>query len=158
MAVPSTPAAPGPAVHVHGCVRCGKPVPLDVAMCEDCNPLGLSQPASTQVHGTVFLAVGLAIVVMAVFARLAVSGIGPFPAAVRDVVPSSGGLTITLTVTNSGTKTGSTTCQIRRSGSGGGGVIVQSPHIDPGQTVTFRTTTESFGTKRLPLAVACDTP
>jgi predicted nucleic acid-binding Zn ribbon protein len=158
MAVPTTPATPAPAVQTHGCVRCGKPVPLDVAMCENCNPLGLSQPASTQVHGTVFLAVGLAIVVMAVLARLAVSGIGPFSATVGDVVPSGTGLTITLMVTNSGTKTGSTTCQISRSGSGAGGAIVQSPHIDPGQTVTFRTTTERFGSKPLPLAVACDTP
>ncbi|HEY7522220.1 MAG TPA: hypothetical protein VH720_01005 [Candidatus Limnocylindrales bacterium] len=133
-------------------------MPLDVAMCDVCNPLGLSQPASSQVHGTVFVAVGLAIVVLAVLARLAVSGIGPFPATVGDVVPSAGGLTITLSVTNSGTKTGSTTCEISRRGASGARAIIQSPHIDPGRTVTFRTTTDSFGSEPLPLSVACDTP
>ena len=65
MAVPATPAQPAstaPAL-THPCARCGAPVALDVGLCERCNPLGLKDSASSQVHGTVFLAVGLAIAV-----------------------------------------------------------------------------------------------
>ena len=64
----------------HPCARCGAPVPLDVGLCERCNPLGLKDAASSQVHGTVFLAVGLAVVALAVIAHFAVAGIGPFAA------------------------------------------------------------------------------
>ena len=42
----------------HGCVRCGAPIPIDDGMCERCNPLGLKQPAPSQAHGTVVIAVG----------------------------------------------------------------------------------------------------
>jgi len=159
MAAPSTPLPKAPA-PTHGCVRCGRPVPLDVAMCEFCNPLGLSQPASTQVHGTVFVAVALAIVVMAVLGRVALSGIGPFRASVTEVAAAGTGLAITLSVTNEGTKTGSTTCRVTRATPGGAGpsAIVQSPHIDAGRTATFRTTTDRFGTEPLPLAVSCESP
>jgi hypothetical protein len=155
MAAPSTPLKQAP---THGCVRCGREVPLDVAMCEFCNPLGLSQPASTQIHGTVFVAVALAIVVMAVLGRMALSGIGPFRAGVTDVTATDSGLAITISVTNEGTKTGSTTCQLTPTGRAGPSTIVQSPHIDPGRTATLVTRTDRFGSQPVPLAVSCDAP
>lgn len=159
MAAPSTPV-PGPTpAPTHACVRCGRQVPLDVAMCEVCNPLGLSQPASSQVHGTVFVAVALAIVVLAVLGRAALSGIGPFSAGVVDVTTAGEGLAVTLSVTNGGTKTGSTTCRVSRAERVGGALaIVQSPPIEPGQTKVFSTTTERFGSQPIALAVACDAP
>ena len=58
--------------------RCGARIPMSEAMCERCNPLGLKQPAASQAHGTVFLGIAVAVVVLAVVARLAVSGVGPF--------------------------------------------------------------------------------
>src|SRR6476660_4674384 len=87
MTQPASPAT-GPAsaagaaqpAMTHPCARCGAPVPLDVGLCERCNPLGLKDAASSQVHGTVFVAVGLAVVGLAAAALLLVSGIGPFPA------------------------------------------------------------------------------
>ena len=92
-------------------MRCGAPVPLDVGLCERCNPLGLRDSASSQVHGTVFLALVGAIVALALVARLVVSGVGPFSATVTDSAPRPDGLAITLTVTNHGTAAGQTTCQ-----------------------------------------------
>src|SRR6185436_14184654 len=83
-----------------------------VGLCERCNPLGLKDSASSQVHGTVFIAVGLAVVGLAVVAMLAVSGIGPFPAEVVAVKPAADGLLVSIKVTNSGRSLGSTTCRI----------------------------------------------
>src|SRR6476661_3271439 len=77
MTQPASPAT-GPAsaagaaqpAMTHPCARCGAPVPLDVGLCERCNPLGLKDSASSQVHGTVILMVIVAIVGLAVLGRL----------------------------------------------------------------------------------------
>jgi hypothetical protein len=132
---------------------------MDVAMCEDCNPLGLSQPAASQIHGTVIVTVGLAIVALAVLGRVLLSGIGPFDAGIAGVTSDGNRLTVTLSVTNDGSRTGSTTCRVTRSGGTSGAVaIVQSPHIEPGATVTFHATTEAFGSEPVPLVVSCEAP
>jgi hypothetical protein len=129
-------------------------------MCERCNPLGLEQPATTQVHGTVFVALMLAIVVLAVAGRAVLSGVGPFRGEVRDVVPAAGGLEVTLLVSNDGSKTGATTCQLTRTANRGIGAseVVQTPQVGPGQPVEFTTTTNRFGTAATELSVVCSTP
>jgi hypothetical protein len=154
-------AAPGakPAL-THACVRCGAPVALDVGLCERCNPLGLRDASSSQVHGIAIGGVALFIVILAVVGRVALSGIGPFEAAVTNAVPAGDALTVTLTVTNKGTSSGQTTCHVTdptdRTGSTGGFVL--SPRIDAGKTVTFtQRVTELGGTLR-PLAVECSSP
>ena len=154
-------AAPSPARQpTHACVRCGAQVPLDVALCERCNPLGLQQPASSQVHGTVFVALIVAIVVLAVAGRAALSGIGPFHGEIVQVLPVEAGLAVTMTVRNDGSKQGATVCRLTESARGGLGPaeIVQSPQVGPGQAVEFTATTALFGTDATQLAVACSTP
>lgn len=161
MEAPATaPQAPTPPAKTHGCARCGAPVPLDVGLCERCNPLGLSDSASSQVHGTVFVAVALAIVVLVIVARLAVTGIGPFRSIVADVSPTDGGLAVTLTVTNDGTTLGSATCRVTGADSGrpGGASIAQSPRIGPGETATFVHHATALGTEVRPLTVECFGP
>jgi hypothetical protein len=161
MTVPtSTPARHAtPADHTHPCARCGAPVALDVGLCERCNPLGLKDSASSQVHGTVFVAVGLAIVGLALIARLAVAGIGPFSAEVVRVVPQDGGLTVSLRVTNEGSSAGTTTCRIEDPTVNGiDRAFVLSPRIEPKATVTFDRTLTDFGPDVRPLAVACSAP
>ncbi len=145
----------------HPCVRCGRAVPLDIALCEDCNPLGLSQPAATQVHGTVFLAVGVAVVLLALLGHFVLAGIGPFTASVSGVSASAAGLDVTLTVTNQGSKAGSTTCRVYASADVGiepGSAYLLSPDIGPGQTVTFTKETPVLGTTPRALAVDCTGP
>ena len=157
----STPARPlTPADHTHPCARCGDPIALDVGLCERCNPLGLKDSASSQVHGTVFVAVALAIVGLALVARLAVAGIGPFRASVVDVRSDGGALLVTLSVTNEGTNPGATTCRISDTAANSGGkpTFVMSPRIEGRETRTFEQRVTVFGTVARPLAVSCSTP
>ena len=88
-----TPPAPLAATELtQGCVRCGATVPLGTSMCENCNPLGLKQPAPSQAHGTVFLGVVVAVVGLAILGRLALNGIGPFQGQVGNIVAVPPGL------------------------------------------------------------------
>ena len=79
----------------------------------------------------------LAVVVLAVLGRLALSGVGPFSAEIAGVEPAADGLTVTLEVTNTGTSAGQTTCRVTDASprSGGAAAIVQSPRIEPGDAL-----------------------
>ena len=163
MTAPATPASPTPAAPelTHPCARCGAPVPLDVGLCERCNPLGLRDSASSQAHGTVFLAIGLAIAALAVAAHLAVAGIGPFVGQVTGMRAGSdaGAIVATLAVTNQGRATGSATCRLTDPADRGisHDEIVYTPRIAPGATVTFDHTV-TFGSVDRPYAVTCAGP
>jgi predicted nucleic acid-binding Zn ribbon protein len=145
---------------LHGCVRCGARIPVSQAMCERCNPLGLKQPSASQAHGTVVLGIGVAIVLLAVLARLAVSGVGPFAGGIVGVDPAPGGLLVTISVTNDGSSAGSTTCRVgdpEISGIGPETAFVTSPVVQPGESATFRVRISTLGTTVKPLTVDCDT-
>ncbi len=156
----TTPAAGGPAAPelMHGCVRCGARIPLAESMCERCNPLGLRAPAASQAHGTVFVGIVVAVVIMAVVARLSISGVGPFRAHVTDVVADPAGLKVTVMVTNGGSAAGSTTCRIDDPAMGGIGpeaVFVESPRVEPGSTVVFDVVVATLGTTPKPITADC---
>jgi hypothetical protein len=161
MTLPATPAAPVPVQPVtHGCQRCGAPVAIDVGLCERCNPLGLADSSSSQLHGTVFIGVVLAVVALALIGRLSLTGVGPFEGSVAAAVASGDGLAITLTVTNNGTGTGQTTCRVTDpvDRSGGGSAFLLSPQIAGGKTSTFTQTVTQLGSKIRPLTVECSAP
>jgi hypothetical protein len=157
---PATPApvpaaAPGP---THGCVRCGTQIPIDESMCEACNPLGLKSPAASQAHATVFLGIGLAVVIMAVVARVLISNVGPFRAAVDGVSGDPAGLRVTVTLANEGSSAGSTTCRIDDPNAGGispNAAFVESPTVRGGGTATFDVVVASLGSEPRPLLVDC---
>lgn len=144
----------------HPCVRCGAPVPLDVGLCERCNPLGLRDSSASQVHGIAIAGVAAAVIILAILARLAVSGVGPFTASVVSATPDAGGLAITLQVTNTGSGTGQTTCRVQDPAdrNGGRGGLVLSPQILPGQTLSFTKHVVELGTTVRPLSVECSKP
>ena len=159
MTAPATsPAGP---TQTHPCARCGAPVALDVGLCERCNPLGLKDSSSSQVHGTAILAVGLAVAGLAIAAHLAVSGIGPFTARVTAMTPGSaaGVLIATIEARNDGRTTGSATCRLTDPTDPAqiDATIVYSPRIDPGATVSFDQAV-TFGRADVMLAVACNGP
>jgi hypothetical protein len=162
MTAPATPVPPARPVPTHPCARCGAPVALDVGLCERCNPLGLKDSASSQVHGTVFVSVGLAVVSLAIIAHIAVSGIGPFVAKVTTVRAASGGaaaVVATISVRNSGTSAGTATCRLSDPTDRGitSSEVVYSPMVPPRTTIEFDHEV-SFGTAGQPLDVACSGP
>ena len=133
---------------------------MNVGLCERCNPLGLKDSASSQVHGTVFVAVGLAIVGLAILARWAVAGIGPFSAEVTDVRSDNGALTVSLRVTNEGSSAGTTTCRITDAAAQGSGqpAFFLTPRIPSKATIQIDHRLLGFGANVRPLAVDCDAP
>jgi hypothetical protein len=144
----------------HPCVRCGSPVPLDVGLCERCNPLGLKDSSASQVHGTVVIAIVLAVLGLALAGRMALAGVGPFPADLVKTVPDGAGLALTVSVTNQGTGAGQTTCRVTdpRDRNGGKAGFLLSPRIEPGQTVTFTKNVTELGSEVRDLTVECVAP
>jgi hypothetical protein len=122
--------------------------------------LGLRDSASSQVHGTVFIGVLVAVIALALLARLAVSGVGPFEATVGEVTAAGDGLAVTFEVTNTGTSAGQTTCRVsdisRRSS--GAAALVTSPRIEPGETRAFTRELAEFGSEPRELAIECSAP
>ncbi len=156
----ATSGATDPTEPTNGCARCGAPVAIGVGLCERCNPLGLRDVSASQVHGTVFLGVLGAFILLAIVARLAITGIGPFPVTIDGVVPAAAGLEVTLTVTNEGDAEGQTTCRVMTASNRGGGPVafVLSPAIAPGETVTFDQVVTGLGTEVTDLVAECRTP
>ncbi|MGZ8514897.1 MAG: hypothetical protein ACXWXA_07620 [Candidatus Limnocylindrales bacterium] len=144
----------------HPCVRCGARVPLDVGLCERCNPLGLRDSSASQVHGIAIAGVVAAVIILAIVGRMAISGIGPFDGKVVSAVPDNGGLAVTLQVRNAGTSAGQTTCRVLDPAdrNGGRGGLILSPQIEPGQTASFTKRVTELGATVRPLSVECSTP
>jgi hypothetical protein len=143
----------------HPCARCGAPVGLEVGLCERCNPLGLSDSASSQVHGTVFLGIVIAVVALAIAGRLIVSGAGPYAVAVTAVQRTDAGLSVTLSVRNEGTAAGSATCRITDPELGANpAAVIRTPRVEGGESRTFAAEVGQFGDAPRPLTVACDAP
>jgi ribosomal protein L40E len=155
---PTLPAGARPE-PTHACVRCGAQVPIDVGLCERCNPLGLRDSSASQVHGIAVIGVILAVVALAFFAHLAVQGTGPYPATAAAVVDGDG-QAVTLTVTNQGTSEGQTKCRVTDPAdrTGNTGALLLSPRIGPKQTVTFTQHVTEFGTDVRALAAECFAP
>lgn len=142
----------------HPCIRCGRDgVPADAGLCELCNPLELAQPSATQMHGIAAVGIIAFIFVIAVLGRATLSGSGPFTGTVDGVIGSVSGLSVTLTVTNKGSRDTATTCEIEElpNKPGRPTQVVQTPLIHAGETVTFTTTVTKFGTQPITLAADC---
>lgn len=143
--------------QMQACVRCGAPVSLQTALCERCNPLGLAQPSASQAHGTVFLGIGAAVLLLASLAGSSSRGIGPFTVDMSSPNSVPGGLAVSITVTNTGATAGSATCQITTSeiGSAGLSEIISTPRIEPGATTTVDRQLKIFGSDPIPLTISC---
>jgi len=146
--------------QLHPCVRCGRPVAIHLALCEQCNPLELAQPSATQVHGIAALGIIIFVAILFVLGRFALAGTGPFSGTVDGVAPAEGGLAVTLLVSNAGTKAGATTCRVLADGRpvGGPGELVQTPVIPAHADLRFSAVVTKFGTVPTGLAVDCQSP
>ena len=159
----ANPPIPAPAPRrelepTHACIRCGREgVPADAGLCELCNPLELSQPAATQMHGIAAVGIIAFIVVLAVLGRVALSGTGPFTGELVGVHPVPGGLAVTISITNEGAKPAATTCLVtelpRRAG--GPTQVVQSPLVGAYSTLRFTAVIDKLGPEVIDLAADC---
>jgi len=145
----------------HPCIRCGREgVPADAGLCELCNPLELSQPSATQMHGIAAVGIIASIVVLAVAGRAAMAGTGPFQGRIAGVTPVADGLAVTISVANEGTKAAATTCQIKETPAGIGATsqVVQAPLVPARSTIEFTTVVTRFGTEPVTLVADCKSP
>lgn len=95
------------------CIKCGREVAPGETVCEICNRAGMATPSATQYHGTVVVAIVVAVAGLAFAASLSLRGVGPYHAEVRRVAASEDlGHDITYAVTNEGTRPGRAKCQL----------------------------------------------
>ena len=141
------------------CIRCGRPTPLGVALCEHDNPGRIKGPSPTQVHGTIVGGIIGGFVLFALVARLATSG-GPFPASVVGSASQADGSTaVVVAVTNGGPADAAASCRISQNGLvGSGDDVFFTDTIPAGTTRQFERRLPALGSGggRLPqLAVRC---
>jgi predicted nucleic acid-binding Zn ribbon protein len=102
------------------CIKCGREIGPDESICDVCNRAGMATPSASQYHGTVVVAIVLAVAGLALAASLSFRGVGPYAAAVTDVGPTEpAGYAVTFTVSNQGTRSGRAKCQLIALGSSG---------------------------------------
>ena len=102
------------------CIKCGREIGPDESICEVCNRAGMATPSASQYHGTVVVAIVLAVAGLALAASLSFRGVGPYAATVTGVGPTEpAGYAVTFTVTNQGTRSGRAKCQLIALGSSG---------------------------------------
>lgn len=154
--LPATALDPELASEPHDrCVRCGRPTPLGVSLCEFDNPGHIGAPSATQLHATMLAGVGVGVLALAILAKVLTAGVGPFESRlVGQTILSNGGADVAIQVTNRGSKDGPATCQVSR-----GGVlrpddpVFLTQSIRAGTTITVTTVvpapTAAQGTYRL---------
>jgi hypothetical protein len=155
----TVPATAAPEL-THPCARCGARVPLDVGLCERCNPLGLRDSSASQVHGIALVGVVAAVIALALVGRLAISGVGPFDGTIVSAAPDGGALSITVQVTNRGTSVGQTTCRVSDPADRNGGRdgFILSPQVQPGETLSFTKRVTELGSTVREFAIECSAP
>jgi len=132
-----SPAAGGhPVSH---CVRCGVETPPGVSMCDADNPGRIKSPSANQLHATILMGVVVGFIGFFLLLRIAVSQGGPYSATIAGrATTAGGGLSVAVTVVNTGTKDGIATCRITRDGSSRpDDVTFRTERLAPGATATL---------------------
>src|SRR5688500_8181266 len=83
--------------HGRQCIKCGREIGPDETVCEICNRAGMATPSSSQYHGTVAVAIVLAVAALAVAASLSLRGVGPYGAEVSGVTPAGSSVGYAIT-------------------------------------------------------------
>ena len=133
---------------------------MEDGLCEQCNPLALSQPSATQMHGIAAVGIIGFIVVLAVAGRAAVAGTGPFTGQVGAIAAAPGGLAVTLVITNEGKKDASTICALTQTPAQPNHPtqVVQTPLVRAGASVEFTTLVTKLGTTPVSIVADCSSP
>jgi hypothetical protein len=141
----------------HPCIRCGREgVPAENGLCELCNPLELSQPSATQMHGIAAVGIIAFVILMAVVGRAALAGTGPFAGQVGAVAVAPDGLADDHS-RERGWAT-ATTLRHQETPSRPPTQVVQTPLVEAGASVEFTTVVTKFGSTPVALAADCTAP
>ena len=149
----SSPAA-DPRAPRH-CYKCGREIGPDQSICDVCNRAGMATPSASQYHGTIVVAIITGVAGLALWAGLAMRGVGPYTAEVLSVTPASGdAATVSVRVENQGTARGTPTCRLDAHDADGLPIRtapLETSQIDGGQSATF--TGSIPGLAQLPASV-----
>ncbi|HKO32500.1 MAG TPA: DUF4307 domain-containing protein [Candidatus Limnocylindria bacterium] len=138
------------------CIKCGREIGPDESICEVCNRAGMATPSASQYHGTMVVAIIAGVVGLAIWASLAMRGVGPYQAEVVSVTAGpANAAVVTFSVENQGTSRGSASCRLEARDANGYAIrttTVTTGQIDGGQTSTF--TDQIDGVPQPPASVA----
>ena len=99
------------------CIRCGKPTPPGVSLCDDDNPGHIKAPSAMQVHGTMLLGVGIGVAGFLLLAQLTIRHAGPFAASISgSSTQADGTVQIQLLIENQGSSDSIANCRVTRDG------------------------------------------
>lgn len=149
-AIRPSPVAPAHPEPQDRCIRCGRPTPAGVSLCEADNPARIKAPSATQVHGTILIGVIAGFLIFGLLGRFAVSAAGPFEADIQGrAARADGGAEVVVRVVNAGTAPAAATCRVTRDG------------VPRQEDLTFRTERLAAGeavnvTRTLPTPLAGD--
>lgn len=105
---------------IRHCIKCGREIGPHDTMCAACNRAGMVTPSASQYHGTVAVAIVLAVAALAIAASISLRGIGPWNAALLDAqADGAGAVSVMMTVINEGTAGGRAKCRIVARGDNG---------------------------------------
>jgi predicted nucleic acid-binding Zn ribbon protein len=114
------------------CIKCGREIGPDESICEICNRAGMATPSASQYHGTMVVAIIAGVVALAIWASLAMRGVGPYESRVTGVDPAPpGAVEVTIEVENLGTARGYGKCQLRALDAAGSTLRVQPISAGP---------------------------
>jgi len=124
---------------VSHCVRCGIETPPGVSICEADNPGRIKTPSANQLHGTILMGVVVGFIGFFLLMRVAVSAGGPYAATVAGHASTAdGGLSVAVTIVNTGSTEGIATCRITRDGSSRpDDITFRTDRLAPGATATL---------------------
>jgi len=123
------------------CYKCGREIGPDESICDVCNRAGMATPSASQYHGTIVVAIIAGVAALAIWASLAMRGVGPYRAEVVSITDAPpGAALVTLLVENQGTSRGAATCRLEARDANGQplrtGSLVTG-QIDGGSSGTF---------------------
>ena len=137
------------------CYKCGREIGPDESICDICNRAGMATPSASQYHGTMVVAIIAGVVGLALWAGLAMRGVGPYQATVTNVAPAEpDAAAVTVRVQNQGSSRGAPTCRLEARDADGRplrSAALETSQIDGGATATFTGTI--LGLPELPASV-----
>ena len=99
------------------CLKCGRPTPLGVSLCERDNPARVKSPSTTQVHATVLIGVLVGFVLLMALFRFGSPGENAFAASVAGwSQQADGSIEVVISVANNGGRTAGASCRIAADG------------------------------------------